>query len=913
MAPASLITTPTFIIGLGGIGNTVARLIYQRYASTNTRVPETVRIRSIDTAPQPSGLAPELPESMFTRLGDFQANQVIQRLDLYEPVKRWWTYPPNAFAPGFIDNGAGARRPVGRLIFFQQFRKIVDALREDFDGPKSTAVQQAMLDRDLGAVRNTPRVFIIGSVAGGTCSGTFLDMAMLVRHLLRERGYEAQGATVTGIFALPSVVHLASGDATSLQARQRQVNAFSALTELDFLMQGGRPEGGELQYPDPVGRIEMLQPVLNQVYLVSDRKMDGVSFSRQEDVLRRVAHFVYGQVALGMGQKTLELLDNYKRYFDPAGRAVVDGLPAVYGSFGVEWLEVPHEQLIARWCTDVAAELGKQVADFSFGDERRQNLNNVAREALTEGFSGYLRALDLLDATPQDVLSLPGMTDMVPLLAGIQGAANKDDLQRAMQSFETQVPSLFAGLRSAARQLPAGDDAQRWVQATAARLVRDKAFRLGGAKRVLLRLAERLTELNEPAASLESLDEVLKRCGGGWLFGKLDPSPALAWAHDKLLQQARATARAEFGAKALDLAGRLRKQADLLEALQPLLRRAAQELGERTAVTPAADAWLLSEQDILTAIETHRDEVASAVAQAATDAVADRLAQPGAVGDSQVSQQQIAEVFSTAALNALEREAVQRTRRPKDTVQRIVKRLEACEPMAQVLGDGNRLLDVMSRDMVATPLKMVLTEMQGEERQEIERWAERERQLAGGDAAFQVVPSGDALRDDALNLSLGWPLCLFQEVLECERITSISERVDVESSRLLGEFKDARRHTVTPMPAERAQRAFAYAVVLGLAKLVRSDRIILSHELCGIEMEESSVDRAAREFKRRGMNRTVETILRERERDGAAFKADARQRIEALRLRLEGFPADLRSAADQAIVLVERDLQQLAD
>ena len=225
------LTTPTFIIGLGGIGNIVTRLVWERFTASGRPLPSTLRIRSIDTAGQSDHeLARPLPDSMFTRLGQFQSNDVIHNLSLFPKVQRWWNYPPNAFAHGFIDNGAGARRPVGRLAFFQEFSKVFEAIRGDLSVPLTDVVQRALFEANLGGVSRAPRVIIIGSLAGGTGSGTFLDVAFLTRYLFSQLGYLASAGTITGVFGLPSVIHLASGDPDSTQARERQVNTIGALS-----------------------------------------------------------------------------------------------------------------------------------------------------------------------------------------------------------------------------------------------------------------------------------------------------------------------------------------------------------------------------------------------------------------------------------------------------------------------------------------------------------------------------------------------------------------------------------------------------------------------------------------------------------------------------------------------------------
>ena len=866
------ITTPTFIIGLGGIGNIVARLVWERYPSANERLPSTVRIRSIDTAGQSDHeFARPLPDDMFTKLGGFQANQVIQNLTLFPEIARWWKYPPNAFVPGFIDNGAGARRPVGRLVFFREFSKVHQALRGDFAGPKSDLVQRELIEAGLGNVKLTPRVIIVGSLAGGTGSGIFIDVAFLARHLFRELGYQYSGGTITGVFALPSVIHLASGDGDSNQARERQVNALAALSELDFLTRGWTESGLTIKYPLPVGEFEPQPPLLNQVYLFTDRRLKGVHFSRQSDVLQRVAHFIYGQVALGMGEETLKYIDNYKNYFDPGQQRVGDGLPAIYCSFGVEWLEVPHDRLMSAWCEHVAKPIGDKVCDIEWTQETKQNLDKVVRDRLTDTFEAYRSALHILDATPDNILTVRGMADLQIYLDAIQGAGSKSALQDALQSFDTQLTGALDGLRRLRRSLPAREEEDLWVRSIAADLVADRSFRAGGAKRTLEAAASLFGRFSEAVSPVEPVADVLRRCGGGWLSRKVDPGPALEWARRRIVEQANQIVRKDLEGRATELARLCQQQAELLVTMQQAVRSEVVDLGRRPSRgwTPPSDSWMLDQTDIDACIVANRD----AVTDLATASICEALAAKIRGGDVPPQDRRVyfEGRFRDEALAAIEREAVKRTQRPGDMLQRIKNRVQTCEPLAHIVDEESELLKIMSEAQRATPLKIVLTAMDDKERAKLEQWAKEQRALAGDQNAFQIAPSNDASRDDALYLTFGWPLWLFKEAQTCYQATAVmraSNVTSVQASRVLGEMPEASQHDIRPMTTERAELLFAYAVVLGDVKPVRVDRIVFNQAEFPGAREASSLESARAHFRRDGLNRRYAKTLEKRQDDG---------------------------------------------
>jgi hypothetical protein len=916
----SLLTTPTFIIGLGGLGNIVARLIWQRYLTSGRDVPETVRIRSIDTAEQSSHeLAPRLPDEMFTKLGEFQANQVIQRLDLYPRVARWWKYPPNAFAPGYIENGAGAKRPVGRLVFFEQFGKVYEAFRSDLTGPKQAHVQQALIEQELGQVRNTPRVFIVGSVAGGTCSGTFIDTAFLVRHLLAQQGYEAGGATITAVLGMPSVIHLKSGDEGSSQARQRQVNALAALSELDGLMQGWQPGEVRLDYPPPVGAFEPQPALFNQVYLFTDRKVHGVTFDRQEDVLQRVAHFVFGQVALGMGQKTLDVLDNFKRYFDPAERAVVDGLPAIYGAFGVEWLEVPHDRLVAKWCAEIAEPIAARVNDFEWGEERRRSLDVAARGVLAvatgglASYEGLKTVIELVEAATAIALNMKGMPDLQPFFERIQQAKDRRDIEDAVRTFDLQLPTTLDTVRRLARTLPPEDQDEAWVRQVAADLQMNPSFRAGGAQRVLEALARLLSKVNEVGQLVETVDEILKRCGGG-LFRRVASSPAVDWAQRRAHEQARVAVRTAFGGRATRLVALLQKQAATMESLRAATKAEAKHLGELNVSSwaPPADSWMLGEADIDAAVSAHRDQVIDAVVQSVSESLAKALVDP-TPREGTVLREYLGRIFAEETRKAIERESMHLTRRPDDAAQRIVNRLETCEPMAQLQESGVDYLEVMADDRRATPLKFVLTDMQGEERQRLERWARDQRREGGEQVAFEVAESGDPLRDDALHLTFGWPLWLFSEIRQAVRtVEQLSPDHSVlRSARIMGEVERCGEHFVRPLRGEQSELLFAYAVVTGAIRPVRVDRVVFDSGRFPGQADANGLADALERFRRSGLNRAFKAHLDREQADPAVFRQKINERLLLIDSQLKDVPQALQGTLGRYRELVGKDVSNI--
>jgi serine/threonine protein kinase len=228
---------PALVIGLGGIGLGVLKGLS---ATLNERFGRqealpNLRLLYIDTDPDSQRLAAEEPDG-----GELTRNEVLLaplhrpsyylkprdgrvRIDTWLNPKMLYRIPRHAFS--------GGMRALGRLAFVDNYRSIASRLRSELEAcADPTALTEAAKRTGLGIRTNKPRVYVITSLAGGTGSGMFLDLAYVVRTLLRQQGYDQ--AEVVGLFFLP-VAQRGAAQATELG------NAYAALTELNHFSTAG--------------------------------------------------------------------------------------------------------------------------------------------------------------------------------------------------------------------------------------------------------------------------------------------------------------------------------------------------------------------------------------------------------------------------------------------------------------------------------------------------------------------------------------------------------------------------------------------------------------------------------------------------------------------------------------------------
>jgi len=225
---------PTVFIGLGGTGAEVLlRLRRKHFEKLLTPHHPCVRYVYIDcdtgfenvalgdpkSAPIRSHIAfgdgekvlATVPPDFFTAL-KHQPGQ-------YEYVLSW--LPPAL--PASIDRGANGIRPIGRLTFFvaENFRKITSAIEGAYN--QLTEVRNA--DGAMTSDASRPRFVVVGSLAGGTGSGLFLDIGFWLRYKY------GTGHDIEGIFLLPEVF---SDTADGSRLDDMRAGAYAALKELEF-------------------------------------------------------------------------------------------------------------------------------------------------------------------------------------------------------------------------------------------------------------------------------------------------------------------------------------------------------------------------------------------------------------------------------------------------------------------------------------------------------------------------------------------------------------------------------------------------------------------------------------------------------------------------------------------------------
>ncbi len=210
-------------------------------------------------------------------------------LGRYPHIKDWSPLTPKKIREMNIDpsKGAGQIRGISRLYFFDKYPKIRDMIRLKLRSLKSGLSKDQQLKKlQLELAQDKFRIVVVCSVAGGTGSGSFLDMGWLATWIARA---EVSASEIELVVFMPSGFQSANKDRT-------EANSYAALMELETAMRGNL--GG--QYVgrwDAYDKPELSVKPYDEVYLVDSGNVAQQHTSDVSDVYQMVADALFEDFA----------------------------------------------------------------------------------------------------------------------------------------------------------------------------------------------------------------------------------------------------------------------------------------------------------------------------------------------------------------------------------------------------------------------------------------------------------------------------------------------------------------------------------------------------------------------------------------------------------------------------------------
>lgn len=405
--------SPTLIIGLGGTGAEVLSRVRDRFFSSLGPLDQfpVVQYLWLDTDTvqsthvsswykQHQSIAQQLRfqthEHVPLTVSDTET--YLSHLQDWPHIARW-VYP-HLSSKRSISEGAGQVRAYGRLAFFHNVDRVRFQLGEALKKMVSLEARNVAADHGLKTNSDQLNIILVGSVAGGTGSGTFLDMAYLVRQEVKQFG-GTLNVNLMGFLAMPRVF----GGAAAMG--RLYANGYAALKELNHFnysppveRQSADREGTrskdhdyELWFDRHEETIRLGVAPFDVTYLVDGMNLGGAAASgapQNETIYSMIAETIFHDFSMSdFGTVKRSTRDNLLRLIDADARPLLETddhgvkLPKRHFSFGVATITFPYDRVL-KACS---AKLASQVIDYWL---RRHDEGMEATAFLKETFLGAL-------------------------------------------------------------------------------------------------------------------------------------------------------------------------------------------------------------------------------------------------------------------------------------------------------------------------------------------------------------------------------------------------------------------------------------------------------------------------------------------------------------------------------------------
>jgi hypothetical protein len=355
----------TVLVGLGGAGQLILTHVKRFFLDTYNVLPPCIKLLSLDTDGALESLRSKVRSDVykldpheFLHLKVAQAREFVES----DPVVQQWYAKPITVAA--LENGAGAIRQNGRLAFFYHIVEVksrIDRMIAELNAgvlPDRMRTARATMGAttDFQLSDKAPEIYVCGSLAGGTGSGIFLDVGILLRHLMPT-------ALVHGYFLLNWVYR------NKAFAHRVRGNAYAALAELDNLQSITYGASGSVPYTVKYAdlSITVKEPPYSLFHIIDGRNERGENIDDVRALCETAANAIF-LCTSAMSYPIASVTDNLLAHISTTSPKVWDGRNPRYSSFGVSAICYPAIELHRLLAANTALDLCRAaIADTESG------------------------------------------------------------------------------------------------------------------------------------------------------------------------------------------------------------------------------------------------------------------------------------------------------------------------------------------------------------------------------------------------------------------------------------------------------------------------------------------------------------------------------------------------------------------
>lgn len=454
-------------IGVGGSGKRSLTFLKERLLESYGEVPDRIILLSLDTddlreddefagvrlspavdsrgrSAEYRAITTQAGVTLNTVFTDIRSGRTADYMDWVEYNKLDRILAPTEKD---IRGGAQQRRPIGRMALFLRYRDIYGYIRQAISQMYADIRTGSDEEQELAAQTVSEEgkrlVFIIGSVAGGTGSGMFIDVANLVRTAINSNRVW-QSTSVSGIIVLPDAFSSFVGfmdDPTNLKP-----NSFAALRELDRFM---RSHSAQLpymtRYDAPTSAITWgKEQPLDHAYLVDTSSASGgedfdLTGNPDYGVFPVISDFILAHVDSGLGDQLATLRSNAGQHYNR-----VRG--NMYSSFNVRSYVFPVRDIITSFSYRFLREMLLNYYLPVTNERQANRIENASQQAIETAFSVAEVAGEPNPPFMQELIAHTRAHDPEPLrtswdrllrLISASTESHKDISERLRQSLDT--------------------------------------------------------------------------------------------------------------------------------------------------------------------------------------------------------------------------------------------------------------------------------------------------------------------------------------------------------------------------------------------------------------------------------------------------------------------------------------------
>ncbi|MDD2867264.1 tubulin-like doman-containing protein [Neomegalonema sp.] len=276
--------TPTLIVGVGGTGSKIAEKVYTRACRRSLKEKGRIGVLAFDTDANDRKLRRDLDDR--SRIQFASASEVDRILQRRAETQNSWCLPraqwPMEVQRMSLIDGCGQVRMLSRLALYDS------CANKLIDGPIEQAFSELARYDNRAGYDGQVDVLMIGSLAGGTGSGSFLQLALLLGRIAQNKNITTN---IRGLFLMPDI-YIRSGVAPSGQIPGMLANGYAAFKEFNAVVMKAVERGRNLDFEFEFAPGETMRAgdiPFASMTLIDYENMTGGNLGRSIDAYARMA------------------------------------------------------------------------------------------------------------------------------------------------------------------------------------------------------------------------------------------------------------------------------------------------------------------------------------------------------------------------------------------------------------------------------------------------------------------------------------------------------------------------------------------------------------------------------------------------------------------------------------------------